>query len=152
MNWKDSINDFKDYLRIERGLSNNSVLSYENDLKKLSNFLNSKGEKIKRTAAAWYMMWSGLVQENEFPEYRVSNAKEIFKTNRSDGCGFEKGVYSSLPLSFIEDCPNTNANSQSPIISDDGIIPLDKEEIIKIFHNNCGESGGYSKLDINFIL
>jgi integrase/recombinase XerD len=47
MNWKDSINDFKDYLRIERGLSNNSVLSYENDLKKLSTFLNSKGEEIK---------------------------------------------------------------------------------------------------------
>ena len=32
MKWKDSINDFKDYLRIERGLSNNSILSYENDL------------------------------------------------------------------------------------------------------------------------
>tara|TARA_B100000073_G_scaffold19526_1_gene15520 strand:- start:3387 stop:4292 length:906 start_codon:yes stop_codon:yes gene_type:complete len=47
MNWKDSINDFKDYLRIERGLSNNSVLSYENDLKKLSNFLNTKREEIK---------------------------------------------------------------------------------------------------------
>ena len=47
MNWKDSINDFKDYLRIERGLSNNSVLSYENDLKKLSTFLNSKEEEIK---------------------------------------------------------------------------------------------------------
>ena len=47
MNWKDSINDFKDYLRIERGLSNNSVLSYENDLKKLNNFLNTKREEIK---------------------------------------------------------------------------------------------------------
>lgn len=110
--------------------------------------VNSKGEKIKRTAAAWYMMWSSLVHEEEFPEYRVSNAKEIFNINRSDGCGFEKGVTSLLPLSFVEDCPSEHSNSQSPIISDDGVIPLDKDEIIKVFHNNCGESGGYSKLDI----
>ena len=40
MTWKDLINDFKDYLRIERGLSGNSISAYENDLKKLNNFLH----------------------------------------------------------------------------------------------------------------
>ena len=59
------------------------------------------------------------MSEEEFPEYRVSNAKEIFKTNRSDGCGFEKGVASLLPLAYIEDCPGASGSSQSPIISDD---------------------------------
>ena len=26
--------------------------------------------------------------------------------------------------------------------------PIDKDEIIKVFHNNCRENGEYSKLDI----
>ena len=40
MNWKDAISDFKDYLKIERGLSINSIMSYEHDLIKLTKFLD----------------------------------------------------------------------------------------------------------------
>ncbi len=47
MKWSSAINDFKDYLRIERGLSDNSVYSYENDLNKLNSFLNQGKKKIK---------------------------------------------------------------------------------------------------------
>ena len=47
MKWNHAINDFKDYLKIERGLSNNSVSSYENDLKKLKSFLNKGNTTIK---------------------------------------------------------------------------------------------------------
>ncbi len=46
MNWKDAIKDFKDYLKIERGLSKNSIMSYEHDLIKLSKFLEIN-RKIK---------------------------------------------------------------------------------------------------------
>ena len=46
MNWKDAISDFKDYLKIERGLSKNSIMSYEHDLKKLTKFLEIN-KKIK---------------------------------------------------------------------------------------------------------
>ena len=54
--------------------------------------VNSTGEKIKRTAAAWYMLWITSSHEEEFPEYRISNAKEIFKTNRSENW-FRKGSW-----------------------------------------------------------
>ena len=46
MNWKDAISDFKDYLKIERGLSINSIMSYEHDLLKLTKFLDVN-KKIK---------------------------------------------------------------------------------------------------------
>ena len=46
MNWKDAISDFKDYLKIERGLSINSIMSYEHDLIKLTKFLEIN-KKIK---------------------------------------------------------------------------------------------------------
>ena len=46
MKWNHAISDFKDYLKIERGLSENSISSYENDLKKLKLFLNNDIKKI----------------------------------------------------------------------------------------------------------
>lgn len=40
MKWKDAINDFQLFLKIERGLSQNTIDSYSRDLKKLSSFLD----------------------------------------------------------------------------------------------------------------
>jgi integrase/recombinase XerD len=40
MNWTQAIQDFSNYLKLERGLSANSVSSYVLDLKKLVNYLN----------------------------------------------------------------------------------------------------------------
>ena len=39
MKWKKSITDFQFFLKIERGLSQNTIDSYSRDLKKLSLFL-----------------------------------------------------------------------------------------------------------------
>ena len=44
MKWIHAINDYKDYLKIERGLSDNSIISYENDLKKLESLLTNKSQ------------------------------------------------------------------------------------------------------------
>ena len=101
MNWKDSINDFKDYLRIERGLSNNSVLSYENDLKKLSTFLNSKGEEIKPVDVN-----SDLIKEfiyNVSKEIKSNSQSRVISGIRSffDYLLFE-GLIESNPVINIE--------------------------------------------------
>ena len=42
MNWQNALQDYKHYLKIERGLSKNSILNYEYDLNKLIDFLESK--------------------------------------------------------------------------------------------------------------
>lgn len=39
MKWHDALNDYKLYLKIERGLSPNSIANYEYDIKKLIHFL-----------------------------------------------------------------------------------------------------------------
>ena len=46
MKWETAINNFKNYLKIERGLSNNSISSYESDILKLSNFILTKNKSI----------------------------------------------------------------------------------------------------------
>ena len=39
MTWKQALLDYQHYLKIERGLSNNSILNYARDIKKLISFL-----------------------------------------------------------------------------------------------------------------
>lgn len=39
MNWKNILLDYQHYLKIERGLSQNSIISYSNDVKKLIRYL-----------------------------------------------------------------------------------------------------------------
>ena len=46
MNWKQAIKDYQNYLRIERGLSNNSIYNYTLDIKKLANWLNKNSMEV----------------------------------------------------------------------------------------------------------
>ncbi len=46
MNWNSALHDYKHYLKIERGLSENSINSYSNDVKKLINYLNEHNINI----------------------------------------------------------------------------------------------------------
>ena len=39
MNWDTSIENFKNYLKLERGLSKNSIKSYEYDIVQFKNFI-----------------------------------------------------------------------------------------------------------------
>ena len=38
MNWDQAVNDFKYYMRIERGLSENSVDAYGRDIEKIAKY------------------------------------------------------------------------------------------------------------------
>lgn len=46
MNWERAIKDYQDYLRIERGLSENSVVSYGMDIKKIISYLDEFDLKL----------------------------------------------------------------------------------------------------------
>lgn len=46
MKWKSAITDYLHYLKIERGLSDNSIKSYERDIKKLMFFLEESNSKV----------------------------------------------------------------------------------------------------------
>ncbi|MFD2914395.1 site-specific tyrosine recombinase/integron integrase [Psychroserpens luteus] len=46
MKWQNALNDYKYYLKIERGLSNNSILNYELDVEKLINYLDTNNSII----------------------------------------------------------------------------------------------------------
>ena len=46
MNWDKEIEGFKEYLKLEKNLTSNSIHAYETDLKKLVSFLDEKGYKI----------------------------------------------------------------------------------------------------------
>jgi integrase/recombinase XerD len=42
MDWKNAIEDYKHYLKIERGLSNNSITNYVYDIKRLKSYLSTE--------------------------------------------------------------------------------------------------------------
>ena len=132
MNWKDSINDFKDYLRIERGLSNNSVLSYENDLKKLSNFLNSKRDEIKPVD----------VNSDLIKEFIYNISKEIKSNSQSRVIS---GIRSFFDYLLFEGLIESNPviNIESPKLSRKLPSTLSENEInilIKNIDKNKNES------------
>lgn len=46
MNWVNTIKLFQNYLKIERGLSNNSIINYTNDIESLLDFIKIKKLEI----------------------------------------------------------------------------------------------------------
>ena len=47
MNWQQAIKDYQNYLKIERGLSENSISNYSMDLQKLANYLDEQSIEEK---------------------------------------------------------------------------------------------------------
>lgn len=70
MNWKQTINDYKLYLKLERGLSDNSIISYENDLKKLLTFLD-----LNEIAISPIKLSNKIIQEFIYSNSKTSNPR-----------------------------------------------------------------------------
>lgn len=124
MTWKDLINDFKDYLRIERGLSGNSISAYENDLKKLNNFLKKNGKKSKPNE----------VNSDLIKEFIHHISKKIKSTSQSR---IISGIRSFYDYLLFEKLIETNplVNIESPKLIRKLPSTLSENEINQIINN-----------------
>jgi integrase/recombinase XerD len=85
MKWDESIKGFEEYLRLEKGLSGNSINAYINDISKLLNFIKSnfKGvtpQKVKLNHLKSFVEWLNLKGVSPRTQARtISGIKSFFK-------------------------------------------------------------------------
>lgn len=102
MNWQQAIKDYQNYLKIERGLSPNSISNYSMDLKKLAGYLDEQGVDDKpikidkeivqqfvyeiakevnpRTQARIISGLKGFFNYLVFEDYREDNPMDLIET------------------------------------------------------------------------
>ena len=77
MKWEEEIRDFKNYLRLERGLSENSIEAYIRDITKLSQFCSSEDTEIDITDVTAATITNFLVTLNQLGLAAHSQARII---------------------------------------------------------------------------
>lgn len=104
MTWKDALNDYQNYLRLERGLSDNSINSYLSDLNKLwayleefdiaagpeqigadtlQEYLYDKARSLKpRSQARLVSSLKGFFAYLQFEKYRNDNPTSLLESPR----------------------------------------------------------------------
>lgn len=102
MNWQQAIKDYQNYLKIERGLSQNSISNYTMDLQKLVSYLNEQNIEEKpigidretvqqfiydiakivnpRTQARIISGLKGFFNYLVFEDYRADNPMDLIET------------------------------------------------------------------------
>ncbi|WP_437399876.1 site-specific tyrosine recombinase XerD [Flagellimonas lutimaris] len=102
MNWQQAITDYQNYLKIERGLSQNSISNYSLDLQKLAGYLdenciNEKPTEIKRNTVQQFIYeiakivnprtqariisgLKGFFNYLVFEDYREDNPMDLIET------------------------------------------------------------------------
>ena len=70
MNWSDAINDFNDYLKIERGFSMNSISSYKEDISKFNKFIDNSKSPLE-------------VSSDDIKEFLQKISKELNSSSQS---------------------------------------------------------------------
>jgi integrase/recombinase XerD len=95
MNWDQAIQDFSTYLKLERGLSKNSILSYKLDIKKLKNYLLE--HDIKSTPTK--------IKANTVQEFIYDTAKSLNARSQSRLISALRGFFDYL---IFEDYRETN--------------------------------------------
>ena len=101
MNWKEALKDYCDFLRIERGLSDNSINNYARDINKLYYWLEAKEKKVS----------PNNITEEDLQQFIYEIAKQINPSSQSRLISGLKGFFNYLifeeyretnPLSLIE--------------------------------------------------
>ena len=123
MKWNHAINDFKDYLKIERGLSENSITSYENDINKLKSFLNDKGKISPLNVSA-----------DHIKEFVYNISKEVKANSQSRIISGLKSFYDYLSFEKLIKI-NPVSNIESPKLRRKLPSTLSIEEINSMINN-----------------
>jgi integrase/recombinase XerD len=118
MKWQQALDDYKSYLRIERGLSENSIINYSLDVKKLMKWLDKNDISVSPVQ----------IQEKEVLEFIYQLAKTVNPRTQSRMISGLKGFFNYL---IFEDYRKTNPLEliESPKTSRKLPDTLSKEEI-----------------------
>ncbi|MCG2431391.1 site-specific tyrosine recombinase XerD [Aequorivita xiaoshiensis] len=95
MNWQQTLKDYQNYLRLERGLSDNSIINYSLDVKKLTRWLENN--EIKTSPVS--------ISEETLQQFIYDTAKTINPRSQSRLISGLKGFFTYL---IFEDYRNTN--------------------------------------------
>lgn len=95
MKWNNSLKDFQNYLRIERGLSENTLQSYTLDIKKLIRWLDENQMVVSPIS----------ITEKELQEFIYTIAKKVNPRSQSRIISGLKGFFNYL---IFEDYRKTN--------------------------------------------
>ena len=101
MKWETAINNFKSYLKIERGLSDNSIVSYEKDILKLSNFILSKNNSVSPLKVSPDLIKEFIYSISKSISSSSQSRNNIWLKKFFEYLIFEKYI-SNNPLSLIE--------------------------------------------------
>ena len=83
--WKNDIKDYKSFLKLEKGLSENSIKAYENDMGKLLQFMEMVGEEkdledVDRLLLHEFIKWVNEIGLNARTQSRIiSGIKSFYK-------------------------------------------------------------------------
>lgn len=93
MKWKNAISDYKSYLRIERGLSDNTISNYGRDLKKLTTYLQTL-DHLKDPLS---------IEKEDLQDFIYTIAKEVKPRSQSRIISGLKGFFTYLVFEDYRD-------------------------------------------------
>ena len=121
MLWKNALHDYKHYLKIERGLSQNSVFAYSNDVKKLIAYIEEY--KIDKSPID--------IDDREIQQFIYNSSKKINARSQSRQIS---GLRNFFDFLIFEDYRSSNPTDllESPKIGRKLPDTLSEEEIERI--------------------
>src|SRR5690554_6842038 len=95
MTWQQALKDYQDYMRLERGLSEHSIVNYSLDVKKLMRWLYSNEIVVSPT----------VISQDRVQEFIYETAKNVNPRSQSRIISGLKGFFNYL---IFEDYRKTN--------------------------------------------